>query len=69
MSIKMEYLDSNHPVIKAAILMADVYDKFDTMVPAIELVDTEIPGLTEDILISLWIGMNAMSNYRKASQH
>ncbi|MBE4621015.1 hypothetical protein [Vibrio navarrensis] len=59
MKIKVKDLSKEHPAVLAARLMADEYDRNETLVPACEAVLKKFPDLTPEQVICLWLGVNA----------
>lgn len=52
-------LDKDHELIKAAYLMIEAHRKHATIVPALEEVDAVYPEFPAEVLITLWVGINA----------
>ncbi|MBQ4851022.1 hypothetical protein [Pseudoalteromonas sp. MMG012] len=60
-------LSEEHVVVKAADAMVLAHSKHETMYPAILAVRESFPSLTNDVIMSLWVGINAA--WKNDGQH
>ena len=59
MTIRIDDINKNAPLVRAAYAMVRAHRIYETMVPAIDCVRNEFPGVPDDHLICLWVGINA----------
>ena len=59
MIFNMKELSEEHPLIKAAVCMAEVYEKHETMCPAVTEASSECPEVSEEQLQVMWLAVNA----------
>ena len=62
MTVKVKDLHRHHPLVEAALAMEKAYQRHETLIPAMEEVRDDHPGLTEEQAILLWLGCNAALN-------
>ncbi|KZN57639.1 hypothetical protein N473_07115 [Pseudoalteromonas luteoviolacea CPMOR-1] len=58
-TIKYDELSVDHEAVKAGHAMVDLYEQHSTIYPAISEIKKQYPNLSNDVIIALWIGMNA----------
>lgn len=56
------YFGEQHPIVQAAIAMAEAHMHCGTMMGAVDAIEKEFPEIERDILVVLWIGINAKWN-------
>lgn len=59
MTYDVQYLHSDHALVKAANSMVQAHAKHETLVSALEEMKGQFPDVARDHLICLWIGINA----------
>lgn len=57
--LEVKDLSKDHPVVKAAYRMVEAHQWNETLLPAIEQLSDEFPEIEPEILIALWLGINA----------
>ncbi|WP_278404881.1 hypothetical protein [Pseudoalteromonas ruthenica] len=65
MAIRICDLSKDHPLVAAAVIMAEAYTKHTAMAPALEDVHKQCPLVTPDCLIALWVGIDVMGSKKR----
>lgn len=56
------YLGEQRPIVQAAIAMTEAHLQYRIMMEAVDAIEKEFPDIDRDILIVIWIGINAKWN-------
>ena len=59
-AIKIADLSRDHQLVQAGYAMEKAHDEHETMHPALMAVHEKFPDLQPNIIIALWIGVNAV---------
>jgi hypothetical protein len=62
MLIKVKDLDENHPAVKAAHHMVRAHWIHETLNPAVYEVSEAFPELDPQLILAMWIAVNAKEN-------
>ena len=60
--IKITELSIDHPAVKAAYEMVAAHIRYKTMNPAVFEIKEEFPELDEQVIMAMWIAINAKTN-------
>ena len=57
--VTIEELHKEHPLVQAARAMVKAHGEHEMMFAALEQVKNEFPNIRTELLITLWVGINA----------